>query len=329
MKIAVYSASVYELPFLTQVFEGQHELLFIEKPLNIDSVDLAETCDAVMLFTSDSGTALVLEKLAEKHIKFIALRSAGYDHVDLKSAATFNMKVANVASYSPYAVAEHAVLLLMALNRKLLFGQELMKINDFRLNGLTGFDVHGKTVGIVGLGKIGKAFSKIMNGFGCNVICYDSKPDPSCEQEMNLKFVSFSELCSRSDIISIHCPLTNDSKHLFNKAIFEQLKKGIYLINTSRGPIIKTEDLLVALDKEIIGGVGLDVYEFEKGLFFHDHRNDSFVDPYFKKLKSYKNVLITGHQAFLTETALKNIAETALYNLNCFEQGLHCENELH
>ncbi len=329
MKIAVYSTSAYELPFLTTTFKGQHELVFLEKSLNADSVDLAAACDAVMLFTSDYGTTPVLEKLAGKGIKFIALRSVGYDHIDLKTATSLNMKVANVPSYSPYAVAEHPVLLLMALNRKLLLGQELMKNNDFRLNELTGFDVHEKTIGIVGLGKIGKVFSKIMNGFGCEVICYDPKPDLSLEKEMNLKFVSLSELCGRADIISIHCPLTKESKHLFNKTMFEQVKKGVYLINTSRGPIIKTEDLLVALENGMLGGVGMDVYEFEKGLFFQDHREGKIQDPHFEKLRSYTNVLITAHQAFLTETALKNIAETSLYNLNCFERELHCENELH
>jgi D-lactate dehydrogenase len=329
MKIAVYSANAYERPFLISTFKGQHELIFIEKPLNIVSVNLAETCDAIMLFTSDFGTASVLESLAQKGIKFIALRSVGYDHVDLKRAASLHMKVANVPSYSPYAVAEHAVLLLLALNRKLLLGQERMKKNDFRLNELTGFDLHEKTVGVVGLGKIGKVFSKIMNGFGCNVICYDPKPDLSLEKEMNLKFVSLAELGAQADVISIHCPLTKDSKHLFNKALFGQVKKGVYLINTSRGAVINTIDLLEAVENGILGGVGMDVYEFEKGLFFQDHQSDTIQDAYFEKLKLYKNVLITGHQGFLTDTALKNIAEASLYNLNCFAKGMKCENELH
>lgn len=328
MKIAIFSASDYELPFLKAACGDNHELIFINESLNERSADLARTCDAVMLFTSDSATEQVLVKLSKIGVKYIALRSVGYDHIDLKIANALHLKVANVPAYSPYSVAEHAVLLLMALNRKLLLGQELMKKNDFRLNGLTGFDMHGKTVGVVGLGKIGKVFSRIMNGFGCRLICYDLHPDVTLEKEMNLKFVNFSELCEQSNIISIHCPLTKDTKHMFNKTVLQQLRKDVYIINTSRGAVIKTDDLLYALDNGMIGGVGIDVYEFEKGLFFRDHRNSEIKDPHFEKLRRYKNVIITGHQAFLTENALKNIADASFYNLNCFEMGNICENEL-
>lgn len=328
MKIAIFSSSDYELPFLKKACNNVHELVFINQSLNEDSVDEAKTCDAVMLFTSDNASAPVLEKLSEYGIKFIALRSVGYDHIDLKAAKTLQLKVANVPAYSPHSVAEHAVLLLMALNRKLLVGQALMKTNDFRLNGLTGFDIHGKTVGIVGLGKIGKVFAKIMNGFGCKLLCYDPQPDVSLEKDAGLKFVNFQELCKQSDIISIHCPLTKDTRYLFNKTVFQQLKKNVFIINTSRGPIIKTDDVLEALDNKTIGGLGLDVYEFEKGLFFQDHRNDELKDLNFEKLRNYKNVIITGHQAFLTENALSNIADTSFYNLSCFEKGITCENEL-
>jgi D-lactate dehydrogenase len=329
MKIAVFSTSDYELPFITKAFKNKHELLFINATLDEHSADRADKCDAVMLFTSDNAGAPALTKLAKNGVKYICLRSVGYDHVDLKVAKALQLRVANVPSYSPYSVAEHAVLLLLALNRKLLAGQDLLKKNDFRLNGLTGFDIHGKTVGIVGLGKIGKVFSSIMNGFGCRIICYDPQPNIPLENEMNLKFVSFEELCKQADIISIHCPLTEGSKHLFNKAVFEQLKNNVYIINTSRGPVIKTDDLLEALGNGKIGGIGLDVYEFEKGLFFQDHRNEQIKDLYFERLRTYANVIITGHQAFLTEDALTNIAETSLYNLNCFEKGTNCENELY
>lgn len=328
MKITVFSTNTYELPYLKKVFDGVHELAYMEEPLTEDSVRSMHECDAVLIFTSDNGSASILKVLAGKGVKFVALRSAGYDHIDLKAAQSLHLQVANVPGYSPYAVAEHAVLLLMALNRKLLLGQALLRQNDFRLNGLTGFDVHGKTVGIIGLGRIGKVFSKIMNGFGCNVLCYDPYVSASQQQELNIQLVSFSKLCAESDIISIHCPLNNDSRHLFNKSVFTQLKENAYLINTSRGPVIKAVDLLDALDNNLLGGVGLDVYEFEKGLFFQDHRNDKIEDIVFQQLRKHKKVIITGHQAFLTETALKNIAETCLYNLDCFEQGLHCENQL-
>lgn len=328
MKITVFSTNAYELPYLKKIFEGQHDLTYIAESLTQDSARSMPESDAVMVFTSDNCTAPVLKILAEKHVKFIALRSVGYDHIDLKEAQTLHLKVANVPGYSPYAVAEHAVLLLMALNRKLLLGQALLKKNDFRLNELTGFDVHDKTVGIIGLGRIGKAFSKIMNGFGCNVLCHDPYAPASLQEELNIQLTSFFRLCTESDIISIHCPLNKDTKHLFNKSVFTQLKRDVYLINTSRGPVIKTVDLLEALNNNLLGGVGLDVYEFEKGLFFQDHRNDKIEDTVFEQLRVHKKVIITGHQAFLTETALRNIAETCLYNLNCFDQGLKCENEL-
>ena len=328
MKITVFSTNAFELQYLKKAFEGRHEVTYSEESLTEDSVRSMPECDAVMVFTSDSGTASILKILAEKKVKFIALRSAGYDHIDLKAARDLYLKIANVPGYSPYSVAEHAVLLLMALNRKLLLGQSLMKQNDFRLNELTGFDVHEKTIGIIGLGRIGKVFSKIMNGFGCKVLCYDPYASSSLQQDLNIQLVSFSKLCTESDIISIHCPLNNDSKHLFNRSVFMQLKKNVYLINTSRGPVIKTADLLEALKNNLLGGVGLDVYEFEKGLFFQNHKNEVIEDPIFQELRTHDKVIITGHQAFLTDTALKNITETCLYNLNCFEQGLSCENEL-
>ena len=328
MKITVFSTTEYEKPFLNEAFGGQHELVYIEKALTEAAADAMPVCDAVMIFTSDNATATILHALSKKGVKFIALRSVGFDHIDLKTAKELQIKVANVPSYSPYAVAEHAVLLLMALNRKLLKGQERLKENDFRLNGLTGFDVHGKTVGIVGLGNIGKAFSRIMNGFGCTILCYDPFIDKSVEQELNIQLVDFSKLCIASDIISIHCPLTSTSKHLFNMSVFEKLKQHVYLINTSRGAIIQTDDLLQALDKNLLGGVGLDVYEFEKGLFFQDHRSDMLQDNRFEQLRKHEKVIITGHQAFLTETALNNIAETCLFNLECFDKNIHCENEL-
>lgn len=328
MKIAIFSASDYELPFLKAASKRNHELIFINEVLNEHSVDLVKACEAIMLFTSDNANEQTLIKLSNTGVKFIALRSVGYDHIDLKAAKKMQLRVANVPAYSPHSVAEHAVLLLMSLNRKLLLGQELMKKNDFRLNGLTGFDLNGKTVGVVGLGNIGKVFSKIMTGFGCKLVCYDSQPNFALEKEMNLKFVNFEELCKQSDIISIHCPLTKETRHMFNKAVFQQVKKNVFIINTSRGAVIKTDDALEALENGVIGGLGLDVYEFEKGLFFQDHRNDEMKDPYFEKLRQYKNVIITGHQAFLTENALKNIADTSFYNLNCFEKGVACENEL-
>ena len=327
MKVAVYSTHPFDKPYLVSA-AGKHELLFIDQELDENNTQLARSCNAVALFTSDHASAEVLEKLAQLSVKYIALRSVGYDHVDLKKAAELGLKVANVPAYSPYAVAEHAVTLLMALNRKLRLSEELIKKRDFRLDGLTGFDVHGKTVGIIGLGKIGEAFAQIMNGFGCKLLCFDPHPDHDLGRQLNIQFISFAELCTKSDIISIHCPLNKETRHLFNSHSFSLVKKGVFLINTARGPIIDTADLITALTNGTIGAAGLDVYEFEKGLFFCDHRNDNMQDPLFNKLISMPNVLITGHQAFLTETALRNIAETTISNLDCYEMGTKCVNEL-
>jgi D-lactate dehydrogenase len=327
MRVAVYSTHPFDKPYL-QRSAGRHELIFIDGELNENNTHLAGSCDAAALFTSDNASAQVLEKLSALDVKFIVLRSAGFDHVDLQKAEELGLKVANVPAYSPYAVAEHAVTLLMALSRKLRLSQDLIREQDFRLDDLTGFEIHGKTVGIVGMGKIGEAFARIMNGFGCRLICFDPYPKRDLEKELNVQFVSFPELCMEADIISIHCPLNKETRHLFNDQSLSLMKKNAVLINTARGPVINTADLIDALSDGTIGAAGLDVYEFEKGLFFHDHRNDKIGDAMFNKLRTLPNVLITGHQAFLTETALKNIAETTIYNLNCYEKGKQCINEL-
>ncbi len=328
MKVAVFSSHNFEMPYLRKALSNTNDIKFIDLELNENSVSFAEGCEAIALFTSDKADKGILESLKTLGVKYIVLRSVGFDHVDLKKAKDLNIKVANVPAYSPYSVAEHAVTLLLALNRKLIHSRILMGKNDFRLDGLTGFDVHEKTIGIIGLGKIGETFAKIMNGFGCKIICYDPHLDPKIKNKLNVKQVSLEKLCSESDIISVHCPLNSNTKHLLNKTTFSLMKQRVFIINTARGPIIKTEDLFPFLDNGLIGGVGLDVYEFEKGLFFHDHINDGVQDVTFQKLRSYPNVLITGHQAFLTETALQNIADTTAYNLNCFNKELQCKNIL-
>lgn len=327
MKLTVFSTHLFEMPYLTDPL-SQHAATFTERELNESTFSIAEGSEAIALFTSDKADGPVLEKLAACGVKYIALRSVGFDHVDLKKAKELNIKVANVPAYSPYAIAEHAVTLLMALNRKLVRSQELMRANDFRLDGLTGFDVHGKTVGIIGMGKIGECFARIMNGFGCTLLCYDPFANRGLEKELNVKFTEMDELLKQSDIISIHCPLNASTKHLLNESAFSRMKKGVFIINTARGPIIKTTDAISALRSGLIGGLGIDVYEFEKGLFFHDHRADRETDKLFKELRGFENVLVTGHQAFLTATALQNIADTTAYNLDCFEKGIPCKNEL-
>ena len=224
--------------------------------------------------------------------------------------------MANVPAYSPYAVAEHTVTLLLALNRKIILGQELMKKNNFSLDQLIGFDLHGKTVGIIGTGKIGAAFATIMKGFGCHLLAYDIQENKELIKATHIKYKSLAEVCKESDIISLHCPLNNETNCLFDKYIFSMMKKGNYFINTARGAIVNTLDLIAALENGTIAAAGLDVYENEKDIFFRNHLNNVIVDNVFDKLRSFPNVLITGHQAFLTYEALKGIAKTTFKNIN-------------
>jgi D-lactate dehydrogenase len=326
MKTLVYSARPYDTEALKAV-GGLHSLTFTEQRLSENTVNLASGFDTAALFTSDDASASVLERLYAVGVRHLALRSAGYDHVDLVRAKTLEMKVANVPAYSPYAVAEHAVAMLLAVNRKIIEGQLLMYMQDFRLDSLVGFDVHGKTVGVVGTGKIGFAFSKIMNGFGAKIIAFD--PVQNAEAvAMGVQYVSFESLLKNSDIVSIHCPLNDNTRHLFSRTEFSIIKKECILINTSRGPVVNTSDLLDAIESKAIGAACLDVYEFEKGLYFSDHQNDVLHDKYFNRLRSFKNVLLTGHQGFLTREAIQGIAETTIRNLDLWQNNQLNPNSL-
>ena len=328
MKTLVYSIHDFDKPFLEKTARGKHELIFTEQPLNEATAHLAKGFDAVALFTSDNASAEVLEKLNDCGVKYIALRSVGYDHVDLAKAKLIGIKVANVPAYSPYAIAEHTVALLMALNRKILLSQQLMQQNDFRLDKLVGFDLHGKTVGIVGTGKIGAAFTKIMHGFGCKLLAYDIEKNKELINQTNIVYTSLNDLCMLSDVISVNCPLNSATKYMFNKSTFSLMKKGVVFINTARGGIVNTIDLIDAIDKGIIAAAGLDVYENEKPIFFCNHGDKKMKDELFEKLRSYQNILITGHQAFLTNEALSGIATTSIYNLDCFAKSEDNKNEI-
>jgi D-lactate dehydrogenase len=238
------------------------------------------------------------------------------------------IKVANVPEYSPYAIAELAVALLLALNRKLVLGQSLMQTGDYRLDHLVGFDLHGKTIGIVGTGKIGAAFAKIMNGFGCKIIAFDIKENKELMDEITLTYVSLEDLCATADVISVHYLLNAKTNHLFNKSIFALMKKGVIFINTARGGIVNTKDLIEAIENKTIGAAGLDVYEKEKPIFFLDHTDTPINDDLFLKLRSHPNVMITGHQGFLTNEALKGIAHTTIANLNAWDNTGNSVNEV-
>lgn len=328
MKTLIYSIHGFDKSFLEKEAEGKHELSYTEERLNASTAHLAKGFEAIAVFSSDIASAEVLEQLKELGVKYIATRSVGYDHIDLEKAKELGIKVANVPSYSPYAIAEHAVTLLMTLNRKIRLGQTLMQQNDFRLDQLVGFDLHGKTVGIVGTGKIGEAFARIMHGFECKLIAYDIQQNKELIQATGIQYVSLEELCKIADVISVSCPLNKATKYLFNKTIFAQMKKGVVFINTARGGIVNTTDLLDALDSGIIASAGIDVYENEKPIFFNDLTRGMVADELFERLRKHPNVLVTGHQAFLTNEALQGIAGTTVSNLTEWEQEGFSENDL-
>lgn len=328
MKVAVFSTHLFEKTILQQASNGKHELVLIPAPLSVASVMLAQGCEAVSIFVNDDASEAVLQKLNELGIRYIVLRSAGYNNVDIATADKLGIKVARVPEYSPYAVAEHTVALMLALNRKLIKAHNRVHDSNFTLDGLTGFDMHGKTAGIIGLGKIGRVVAKILTGFGCHLLATDPYPNPKLEKELNLSFVDIDTLCLRSDIITLHTPLTEETKYIINKKRIDQMKKGVMLINTSRGALINTRDVIEGLKSCKIGYLGLDVYEEEKGLFFEDHSTEILQDDVIARLMTFPNVLITSHQAFLTDTALQNIADTTIDNLSVFAAGKSSPNEV-
>ena len=328
MKVAVFSAHRFEQDHLTNANAGRHELLFLDARLTESTCLLATGCRAVSLFVNDSARQEVLPRLQASGIEFIALRSAGFNHVDLPLAWQYQMRVARVSAYSPYAVAEHTIALMLALNRKLIRAHQRVMASNFSLDGLVGFDMHGKTVGIIGTGQIGAVVVKILHGFGCQLLAYDPVPNAALVAQYGLRYTSLDEICQSADIITLHLPLRAETKHLINKNRLAQMKPGVMLINTSRGGLVHTHDLIAALKSSRVGSVGLDVYEEEAGLFFEDRSDEVLLDDVIARLMTFKNVLITAHQAFLTETALQNIAAATIENLTCFEEGRPCENEL-
>jgi D-lactate dehydrogenase len=328
MKTLVYSSHPFEKSFLENAAQPTIDLTFTDLVLNLTSVKLSKGFEAVVLFTADLATTEVIEQLHKNGIKYIALRSAGYDHVDLKKTTELGIKVANVPNYSPFSIAEHSVLLVLSLVRKLSKGQALMKKNDFRLDELIGFDLNGKTIGIIGTGAIGSAFARIMHGFGCRLIACDPIENKALVAQTKIQYTTFENVCKKADVISLHCPLNEETKYLFKQTAFEKMKKGMIMLNTARGGMINTKDLIKALNDGTIAGAGLDVYEHEKGMFFENHENSMISDPLFETLRKHPNVLITGHQAFLTQEALRGIATTTIGNLVDWSNNRTAKNEL-
>ncbi len=328
MKTLIFSSQDYEKPFLQKAALGKHELVFVNETLNIDSVKSTKGFTSISIFTSDNAMADILKLTYTNGVRFVTLRSAGHNNIDLLAAKKIGIKVANVPAYSPHSIAEHAVTLLLTLNRKIVLGQSRMAHNDFSLDGLVGFDLFGKTVGIVGTGKIGEAFAKIMNGFGCKLLGYDIEENKELIAQTGIIYTTLEDLCNKSDVISLHCPLNNATNYMFNKSVFGKMKKGVLFVNTARGAIVNTLDLIDALENGIIAAAGLDVYEHEKPLFFINHFDKPIQDIVFKKLQSFPNVLISGHQAFLTHEALTCIAETTIKNISEFSEKGFTQNNL-
>lgn len=327
MKIIFFSAKPYDQQFFTEVNQGfKFEINFLEAHLNSKTAVLAQGYDVVCVFVNDAVTSEVLQVLASQGVKLLALRCAGFNNVDLKAARTLGIKVVRVPAYSPYAVAEHTLALILTLNRKTHRAYNRVKEGNFALNGLLGFDLHGKTAGLIGLGKIGLATARILKGFGCRVLGYDVA-EPAEAGSIGIEFTTLDQLYAQADIISLHCPLTPETHHLINAGSIAKMKKGVMLINTSRGALIYTPAVIQGLKKEHISYLGLDVYEEEGDLFFEDLSDQVIQDDVFMRLLSFNNVLITGHQAFLTSNALQKIAETTLQNILDFK-NLNPENHL-
>lgn len=324
MKIAFFDAKPYDiLSFNKQNEAYGYKIKYLENKLDEDTAILAKGYDVVCAFVNDTLNRPVVEQLNELGVKLIAMRCAGYNNVDFEATAEFNIPVVRVPAYSPYAVAEHAIALLMTLNRKTHKAYNRTRENNFNINGLLGYDLYGKTIGVVGTGKIGRVFAQICKGFGMRVLAYDAYEDKNLE----VAYVSLDELYAQSHIISLHCPLNKETHYMINEASLEKMRDGVIIINTSRGALIDSEALIMGIKSKKVGAAGLDVYEEEGDYFFEDYSEVVIDDEVLSRLLSFTNVIITSHQAFFTREALENIASTTLTSVLAYEKGekLECE----
>ncbi|MBK8337089.1 MAG: 2-hydroxyacid dehydrogenase [Sterolibacteriaceae bacterium] len=328
MKIAVFSAKRYDREFLDAANRGAgHQLHYFDAPLDADSVGLAAGHEAVCIFVNDRADANVLDALAAGGTRLVALRCTGFNNVDLEAAGRLGLKVVRVVTYSPYSVAEHAVALLLAINRKIHRAYNRTRDSNFSLDGLMGFDLHGKTVAVVGTGKIGCVFAKIMLGFGCEVIGYDKYPSEAF-RSLGARYTEPDEIGARADIISLHCPLTPETHHIVNAGSLARAKRGALLINTSRGGLVDTEAVVEALKSGQLGGLAIDVYEQEADLFFRDLSSTVIPDDVIQRLLSFPNAIVTGHQAFFTQEAILTICQTTIDSVTQFASGLPLTDEI-
>lgn len=328
MNVIVFSTKPYDREFLEAAGSRfGHKLTFLDASLSSETVDLAKDFDAVCVFVNDQLDAAVLESLAAHGVKAVALRCAGFNNVDLPAAERLKIKVVRVPAYSPHAVAEHTVGLILTLNRKIHRAYARVRDGNFYLGGLLGFDLCGRTVGVIGTGQIGTVFAKIMSGFGCRLLGYDLFQNSEC-RELGLEYVELPRLFAESDIISLHCPLTPETRYMINGESLAQMKDGVMIINTSRGTVIDTKAVIAGLKTGKIGYLGLDVYEEEANVFFEDLSNEVIPDDTLARLLTFPNVVITGHQAFFTRDALQSIADTTLQNVTDIEKTGACVNEV-
>lgn len=327
MRAAVFSTKAYDREFLLPAAQAAgHELVCFDPRLSPQTAVLAQGFPAICSFVNDYLTAEVLASLAEGGTRFIALRCAGFNQVDLAACRKLGLRVARVPAYSPNAVAEHAVGMMLTLNRKFHKAFNRVREGNFAIDGLLGFDMHGKTVGVVGTGKIGAVTAGILKGFGCEVLLYDVHENEAC-QALG-RYLPLAELFAKSDIITLHCPLTPDTQHVIDQEAIARMKRGVMIVNTSRGALVDTQAVLAGLKSSHIGYLGLDVYEEEADLFFEDHSSHVIQDDTFMRLLTFPNVLITSHQAFFTRTALEEIARVTMANLTAFERSEPCVSEV-
>ena len=328
IKVAFFSSKSYdEKSFRQANSEEKYQFQYHDFRLTTQTARLAQGCEVVCAFVNDDLSANVLEILADGGTKLITMRCAGFDRVDLQAAQKLGLQVTRVPAYSPEAVAEHAVGLMMSLNRRFHKAYQRTRDANFSLEGLVGFNFYGKTAGIIGTGKIGLATMRILKGLGMEILCYDPYENPQAI-ELGATYCELDEIYARSHIISLHCPMTKENYHLLNEDAFNKMRDGVMIINTSRGELLDSASAIEALKRGRIGSLGLDVYDNEKELFFEDKSNDVIIDDVFRRLSACHNVIFTGHQAFLTEDALQNIADTTLNNIESFFGGKPNGNEL-
>lgn len=328
MKIAVFSTKMYDQKSFAHTNKKFHQqLTYFDFQLNHHTAKMAEGFDAICVFVNDDLSEPVLKILAEQGVKIIAMRCAGFDRVDLDAAKALNLQVVTVPAYSPESIAEHTLGLMLSLNRRIHRAYQRTRDANFSLEGLTGYNFHGRTVGVIGTGRIGIATIRILKGLGMNILAYDPYPNPIA-LELGVTYCTLDEIYAQAHVITLHCPMSKENYHMLNRKAFAKMRRGMMVINTSRGGLLNSSDAVEALKSGIISALGVDVYENEKDLFFQDKSNDIIQDDVFRRLSSCHNVLFTGHQAFLTEEALGSIAQTTLENLASFEKNELSGNEL-